>query len=214
MRVPTHATRLSSLAALMLLACVLAGCASSGSDAPVAVDHPGRDRNSRTQPMAKMSMEGMQHMEGMHRRTGEGRDPSQPARMICSSEIREAVMRTFALPTQPGSTRHWSGGIFGCTYQLPMGELRLSVNDAVDPANGGTYYRQLRARLPSASTIQGMQNLGLPAFQTPYDVVFLKDGKTLRVDARAVTDQDLPARFTRQDVAYGVASAVVACWTE
>jgi hypothetical protein len=45
-------------------------------------------------------------------------------------------------------------------------------------------------------------------------VVFLKDHKTLWVDATRVAASDLPEGTNRQDAAYGVAAAVIACWTE
>jgi hypothetical protein len=60
-----------------------------------------------------------------------------------------------------------------------------------------------------------MASFGFPAFETPRgDVGFIKDDKTLWVDATRLRATDLPKGRTRQDVAYGVAAAVIGCWTE
>jgi hypothetical protein len=60
-----------------------------------------------------------------------------------------------------------------------------------------------------------MASFGFPAFETPRgDVGFIKDDKTLWVDATRLSGGDLPTGQTRQDVAYGVAAAVIGCWTE
>jgi hypothetical protein len=60
-----------------------------------------------------------------------------------------------------------------------------------------------------------MASFGLPAFDSADGtVVFLKDGKVLSVDARKVAHRDLPKGFSREGVAYAVASAVIGCWSE
>ena len=69
--------------------------------------------------------------------------------------------------------------------------------------------------LPRPRTIHGLADLGFPAFETAHgDAVFIKDHKTLWVDASRLADSDLPRGRSREDVAYGVAAAVIACWTE
>jgi hypothetical protein len=141
--------------------------------------------------------------------------PSAAARMICSDETRDAVMRTFALSDAPGAVTDWSDQLYSCTYRLPAGELRLSVQDATNAGTGRAYYDGLRVRLPGATDIGGLQSFGFPALETPNgNVVFLKDGKTLRVDASGLPATALPSGFTAQEAAYGVAAAVIACWTE
>ena len=57
--------------------------------------------------------------------------------------------------------------------------------------------------------------MGLPSFATPDgNVAFLKDGKTLRVDASGLPATTLPQGSSNGEVAYAVAAAVVGCWTE
>ena len=143
--------------------------------------------------------------------------PSQPAGMICSLEVAQAVQRTFALPSTPKATDHWADHTYTCDYRLPTSTLRLSVKDLDEATAGRAFFDALHRRLPGAHPIRGLQNLGFPALETPGstgDVVFLKDHKTLWVDARRVAAKDLPPGFSRTGAAYGVAAAVIACWTE
>lgn len=141
--------------------------------------------------------------------------PSATASMICGAEIRGAVRRDLALGRAPVGRPWWSHRLFTCTYVLPGGDLRLSVKDLDAPDPGRAYFDALRRRLPGSLRIRGVASFGFPAFETARgDVVFLKDHKTLWVDASRLRSGDVPKGETRQDVAYGVAAAVIACWTE
>ena len=155
--------------------------------------------------------------EGMAMDMGATDKPSKPASMICSAEIQGAVKRTFALPAQPSPTPRWSASdrLFSCSYRIGGSRLALTVQDATDAAKGAAYFGRLRDRAAGARAIGGMENFGFPAFQTPDGrVAFLKDGKSLEVDASAVPVTALPTGYSRAEVAYSVASAVIACWTE
>jgi len=192
---------LVSVATVALLA---SACGSAGQPSASA---PATRSLGGMAGMAHMSPDEMAAMSG----------PSGPARMICSDEIGSAVRRTFALPRRPSTTRSWSASdlTFACTYRLPGGALRITVQDAPDATTGRPYFRRLRSGLAGATPIHGVQALGLPAFETPSgEVAFLKDGKTLRVDASDLPRSALPTGFTRQQAAYGVAASVIACWTE
>ena len=142
--------------------------------------------------------------------------PSQTASMVCGEEIQAAVVRTFALHSTPAHSSTWSDHLFRCAYRLPgNGTLLLSVKDLDSEPAGRAYFDHLRATLPAPQRIKGIAAFGFPALQTRHgDVVFIKDHKTLWVDASRVPTTDLPPGFTRTGVAYGVASAVIACWTE
>lgn len=167
--------------------------------------------NDDARPAASRDHE---HVEGMDMSTTSG--PSSAALMICAREIGDAVARTFTLSTVPESKDVWSKAerVYTCGYQLVGGTLELSVQDAADDASGASYFDGLRRRLPGATELGGMENLGFPALATTDRVVFLKDGKTLEVDAGAVPQEALRKGYTRRDAAYAVASAVIACWTE
>jgi hypothetical protein len=138
--------------------------------------------------------------------------PSVAARMICSAEIRNAVAKASGSTTVPEGKSTWSDQLYTCTYALAGGRLQLSVEDSADLSSGERYFTELRAQAVDARPIRGLANFGLPSYRTPAGtVVFLKDGKTLTVDA-----SELPSRGGRSagDVAYAVAASVVACWTE
>lgn len=184
----------------------------------------GAGTTSSEQPSAARSSTGDTHsdhsdhdMSGMDMSDESGDGPSEPARMICTDEIAEAVKRTFELDAMPAGEDGWSAHdrTYSCRYDVPGGPLDLSVQDALDEKTGRAHYAALKRSLPGSANLTGMENFGFPAFATTAgDVVFLKDGKTLHVDATALDRADLPERFSRQDTAYSVASAVIACWTE
>lgn len=135
--------------------------------------------------------------------------------MICGDEIREAVAHTLQLSQAPRGLHAWHDQLYRCSYLLDAGELRLSVKDLDAAGPGRAYFDRLRGRLPDVSPVVGLANFGFPAYETPHgDVVFIKDHKTLWVDASRLRPSLLPKGQSREDVAYGVAAAVIACWTE
>lgn len=191
------------LAGLAVIGALAAGCAATDTTTPP--------------PAASKSPAAMKDHSDMAMNTGAADKPSEPAAMICGAEIKDAVRRTFALDTGPTGTPRWStpDRLFSCAYRLPGGRLHLSVQDATKQRAGKAYFDRLRGTQTGARTITGMDNFGLPAFQTANgQVVFLRDGKTLQVDASALPKEALPAGFSRVEAAYSIASAVVACWTE
>jgi hypothetical protein len=141
------------------------------------------------------------------------RGPSAPARMICDPEIQRQVARIFELDDVPAKSR-WANELYSCTYQLPTGSLVLSVQDATKVAQGRKYFADVERDLPGAERIRGVLSFGLPALQTTDGTVaFLRDGKTLTVDATALPRRANPDGQSPSEVAYAVAAAVVACWT-
>lgn len=194
---------ISRLAAIGVAVVALAGCSTTQQGANVT------DRARPARPAA-MAMAGMD----MPMTAADGR-PSPAAAMICSDEIGHTVRRTFGLSAVPPRRRMWMPPVFGCTWQLPHSRLQLAVDDTSRPGKGRRQFARMHASLAGASRIRGMESFGFPAFQAPAGVVvFLKDGKVLSVDARTVARQDLPADFTREEVASAVAAAVIACWSE
>lgn len=196
----------------------MAGCGDTSSPPATHVMSDGRT-------MSGSSMAGSDHRGNEDDAGGtgdmaagaamEGPGPSAAAAMVCSDEIRDAVARTLQVDRVPRGLHSWGHGLFRCSYLLGSGELRLSVKDLDGDRPGRAWFDGLRARLPQARSLQGVEALGLPSFETPRgDVVFLKDHKTLRVDASRLAERRLPAGMARTDVAYAVAAAVVACWSE
>jgi hypothetical protein len=212
-RVPRAAAALPLLA--LTVALLVGGCGDTTSPPATHVMPDG-------QTMSGSSMSGPDDRGntgdtgGMAEGTAlEGPGPSEAAAMVCSDEIRDAVARTLQVDRAPSGLHAWGHGLFRCSYLLGAGELRLSVKDLDADGPGRAWFDRLRARLPHAEGLRGVEALGLPSFETPRgDVVFLKDHKTLRVDASRLAESRLPAGMSRTDVAYGVAAAVVACWSE
>lgn len=201
--------RRASVAALFA-ALLLAGCGSQGDHHPRA--GAGQHAMADGSVMSDQQMQDMAH-QGMTPSTATR--PTSTAAMICGDEIRTSVARTLGLAQAPEGLHSWSDRTYRCTYQFAGGDLRLSVKDLDTAPPGRAYYASLKARLPGARPIHGMQSFGFPAFETVTgDVVFLKDHKTLWVDASRLGRSDLPAGFSREDAAYAVAAAVIACWTE
>jgi hypothetical protein len=202
----------------LLVAPVLAGCGSgsTGADGPM---HGTMHGETHVMPdgstMSDAEMSGMSGMGAMGDHD-KGQHPTEPARMICSHEVAEAVQRTLALPATPRATDAWQAPTYRCSYALPRGTLVLTVAD-LPPGSAAAQqrYADTRTTVSGARRIVGMQSFGLPAFEsTAGQVGFLKDGRTLLVDATGVPDGALPPGFSRMGVAYGVAAAVIACWTE
>lgn len=140
--------------------------------------------------------------------------PSTAAAMICSDETAEAVQRSFDLGALPARDDTWAAPDYSCRYELADSRLFLTVHDLSPAQDGRAHFTETR-RSVRATRIGGLENFGFPAFETRAGVVgFLKDGKTLVVDARRVARRDLPRGFSRGEAAYSVAAAVIGCWTE
>lgn len=138
--------------------------------------------------------------------------PSQSATMVCSAEIRNDVVKILGLQRTPSSTTSWVNHLFTCTYQLPTGSLVLRVHESPTVPAARQYFNAQRHSLPSAKPLVGLASFGLPAFETDRNVVFLKDAKTLEVDATGLPAHVGPNGDTRGDFAYTVATDVLVCW--
>jgi hypothetical protein len=197
--------------ALAAVPLMLAACGGGSSSA--GAEHVMSDGSTMSGASMTPAPEGS--MAAHEAGAAGSRRPSVTASMICGSEIRDAVRRVFQLHQGPRGLHAWSHQTYRCTYPLAHGELRMSVKDLDAAGPGRAWFDRLRGRLTDASPIVGLASFGFPAFETPRgDVVFIKDHKTLWVDASHVAAADLPQGTNRQDAAYGVAAAVIACWTE
>ncbi len=198
-------------AAIAVLAITLAGCSAAGpstaaapptSTAPSAKTHTMPDGST----MSDKDMAKMKHAA----------DPSPAAGMVCTGDVPTSVARIFAVDKTPHPTSTWANQIFTCTYKIGGDSLVLAVHDATDPAAGRAYFDELRTKLGTTKSLDGMVGLGFPAYETAGGrVVFLKDGKTLQVDASQVkSHRGADGDMSRTDLAYAVAAAVLACWSE
>lgn len=134
--------------------------------------------------------------------------------MVCGEETRANIVKILALPSVPGTAATWADKLYTCTYTLPGGALVLSVKQAPDPDAAHTYFQDLQRSTVAATPIEGLANLGFPAFQTPSSAIFVKDNFVLTVDAAALPETLGPNHVTRDAFAYQVATTVLACWSE
>ncbi len=194
---------LGLLAAATLL---VTGCATTEAASVPSASQP----SSPSMSMAP----GMTMAPGM-RLSGMGGRPSATARMVCGSEIRQAVAGVLGLPAMPAAGSTWSNGLFSCTYRLASGPLVLSVDDSDSVSAGRRYFTALEGRASDPQPLRGLQTFGLPSFRTAAGTVaFLKDGKTLVVDATAQSGSIGQHHLSPSDLAYAVAADVIACWSE
>jgi hypothetical protein len=130
--------------------------------------------------------------------------------MVCGSEISGAIRSALILPAPPVGRSTWADSLFTCTYRLPYGPLVLSVKETATPAAARAYFTAGRARATAIDT----PGLGQAAYATSTGtVVVIKDNDVLTVDATALPAEFGDRRHKRTDIAYGIASAVLGCWT-
>ncbi|WP_125610715.1 hypothetical protein [Specibacter cremeus] len=151
-------------------------------------------------------------MPGMGAATPSPAQPSDAARMICANETILNIKKILGLAATPVPDSAWNDQLYTCTYRLPYGSLVLSVKQSAGDALARSYFERLRAAATTGQAIEGMANLGLPAFKTGTSVSFVKDNMTLLVDAGHLPASVGPHEVSRSALAYEVATAVLACW--
>ncbi len=191
---------------------VLSGCAATGS-----ADSAEPGSGSHTMPDGSV-MEGETHAHDDSHDHGEGGSgPSAAARMVCSGDVVDDVNRIMDAPSEVTPTSSWEPPTFSCRFELESGPLVLTVHDATDRVSGMAYFQSERTSTADAAPIKGVYSLGLPAYETERGIVsFVKDGKTLEVDATGLRGERLGVgdSMTRPEIAYAVATSVLTCWTE
>jgi len=201
-------TRHALLTMVVTCTALLTGCAATSSDAgnteasgmslpetstsPIPHSHPG---NSEADPSTSVQ-------------------PSASAQMICDTETHDNITRALALSAPPHSVNSWIDHQYTCTYHLTDGAFVISVEESSDPTSARKYFDTFQEQLAPTQPIEGLANLGFPAYETADGVVvFLKDNMTLQVDARMLTDKIGPHGVTRTAFSFGIATAILGCWT-
>jgi hypothetical protein len=204
--------RRTVLAIVVAAALLTTGCSASASGAP------GSPSPEATHVMADGTvMDGSEHdAHGADQGAAESDmlGPSDAAQMICAGQVVTAVTSIFELAKTVTPSSTWTEPVFTCTYDIDAHPLVLSVHDAADERTGEQHFAELQNTTDGAEEIEGLLGLGLPSFATEDGIVgFLRDGKTLVVDATGLPDMLGPdGSKSRRDVAYAVASAVLICW--
>jgi len=134
--------------------------------------------------------------------------------MICSGQVVTAVASVLGLEAEVSPSSSWQEPIFTCTYEIDGKPLVLSVHDAATEAEGGEHFAGLQDSIDNAQKIEGMAGLGMPSLSTGTGIVaFVRDGKTLVVDATALpSGTGANGEKTPSEAAYALASAVLVCW--
>ena len=133
--------------------------------------------------------------------------------MVCSDEIKNTVGQLDGAAAPPGTTVTWHDGLYTCTYRLPDGVLILSVKQSTDGNAALSYFTGLKSATADATTLEGLNGLGLPAYRSAGGTVaFVKDELTLLVDATGMPATVGPQHTERTSYAFTIASNVLACW--
>ena len=203
------------LACLALSALLLSGCAAAAGAAG-QVTGPSSDAVSST-PTASEA-HAAQH-GGHHGGTsspGPGIEgPSEAAKMVCGDQPMDRLTSILDLEQDPHTVDSWADSTFTCIYHLDEGALEISVKEAPDEAKALTYFDAMQALAKDAAPIEGLANLGFPAYETADgSAVFQKDSFVLQVDASDLPATIGPDAITRNALAYQLSTTILACWVE
>lgn len=196
---------------LLAASLLLTGCATTAVDAsePVAVDAAAPSSSASASPATAPTTAPTGAPS-----TASAGAPSDAAKMICGPETQNAVVTILGLGTRPHIVKAWADNLYTCTYHLPAGALVLSVKQSADAASALAYSQDLGTTFGTVTPINGLANLGFPAYETSSGVVvFVKDNMTLEVDASALPAELGPHSITRNALGYQLATDVLACWS-
>ncbi|WP_108252832.1 hypothetical protein [Planctomonas deserti] len=213
--VRTALTGLLLASALGLTGCAGAGAAASPPESSMdaGMDHSDMSDGDMSGGDMAHDMSDGDAAHGDAAAAGTQGEPSEAAAMICSPEIRDAIASVLALPAPVEGDDSYMHGHYACDYDLDGGPLELSVHEAADANEAQAYADSVRSDYGTAEDIEGLANLGFPAYRTAEGaVVFVKDSMVLVVDAREITVPEAGDAPTRTDAAYQIATNVLACW--
>jgi hypothetical protein len=214
-------TRFPLFAALALSSLLLSGCAAAaGSPGPAGAAAPSSDAPSPAAAPSKASPPrhgghaGHQGGGAMSPRTAV-KGPSEAAKMVCGDQPMDRLTMILDLGQDPHTVETWADSTFTCTYHLDEGALEISVREAPDRAAALTYFDAMQALAVGATPIQGLANLGFPAYETADgSAVFQKDSFVLQVDASGLPGTLGPDAISRNALAYQLSTTILACWVE
>jgi hypothetical protein len=119
------------------------------------------------------------------------------------------------LGQDPHTVNSWADSTFTCIYHLDEGALEISVREAPDQAEALKYFDAMQALAVDAAPIEGLANLGFPAYETADgSAVFQKDSFVLQVDASDLPETLGPDAITPNALAYQLSTTILACWVE
>ena len=195
------------LAALALASLLLSGCAANAATGTGA-----------GAPPSSVTGTGHAHGHGQNsspRSTTTDEGPSEASLMVCGDQPMDRLTSILKLDSKPHTINDWADNTFTCTYHLDEGALKISVREAKDQATALEYFELEQAMAKDAKPIEGLANLGFPAYETAAgSAVFQKDSFVLHVDASELPATLGPNNITRNALAYQLSTTILACWVE
>ncbi len=200
------------LATLGMAALLLSGCATAAGSVTTA---PDVSTAAPPATSAEASHGGGHHGQGSPSRGTTANAPSAAALMVCGDQPKERLRSILDLGSDPHTINTWANSTFTCTYHLAEGALVISVQEATDQPTARKYFDAMQALAEDAKPIDGLANLGFPAYETADgSAVFQKDSFVLHVDATNLTATLAPENITRNALAYQLSTTILACWIE
>ncbi|QNE14518.1 hypothetical protein [Pseudarthrobacter sp. NBSH8] len=204
-----------ALSTLLLTGCTAATGSSGTAPAPTSTVSSPTDTSPSGDTAAAGSHGGGHHNEGDSSPDPTVEGPSEAAKMVCGDQPMDRLTSILDLKEDTHTVNNWADSTFTCTYHLDEGDLVISVMEAKDQATALTYFDALQALAENATPIQGLANLGFPAYETADgSAVFQKDSFVLHVDATDLPASLGPENITRNALAYQLSTTILACWVE
>jgi hypothetical protein len=205
--------RMPLLASLALSALLLSGCAAATGSVTAA-----SGVSTPAPPAATPSAGhtgGGHHGQGLASPGARADGPSDAALMVCGEQPMDRLTAILDLDSDPHTINDWADNTFTCTYHLAEGDLTISVQEAADKASALKYFDAMQALAKDATPIEGLANLGFPAYETAAgSAVFQKDSFVLQVNATDLPATLGPDSITRNALAYQLSTTILACWIE
>lgn len=203
--------RHSTLVALAIASLLLTSCAAAagteGQAAPTA--------NALSSAAAESGQAGHGHASSSPGADAIANGPSDAALMVCGDQPMDRLTSILDLKENPHTVNDWANSTFTCTYHLNGGALEISVHEAANHATALEYFAAMQALAADAKPIEGLANLGFPAYETADGTaVFQKDTFVLQVDASSLPITLGPENISRNALAYQLSTTILACWIE
>lgn len=204
------------LASLALSALLLSGCATAAGSVTAASDSAAPAPSAVSTGAGDTDAHGGgHHGESSSPGATTAGGPSEAAKMVCGDQPMDRLTSILDLDSNPHTINDWADSTFTCTYHLNEGDLVISVKEAKDKPTALTYFDAMQALEKDATPIEGLANLGFPAYETADgSAVFQKDSFILHVDATDLPAILGPDSITRNALAYQLSTTILACWIE
>lgn len=203
------------LPSLALTALLLSGCATAAGSVTAPAEPPTPAPSAASTGDGHTDSHGGEHHGKSSAPAATIEGPSDAAKMVCGDQPMDRLTAILDLEQDPHTINDWADSTFTCTYHLNEGDLVISVKEAKDKATALTYFDAMQALAKNATPIEGLANLGFPAYETADgSAVFQKDSFILHVDATDLPATLGPENITRNALSYQLSTTILACWIE